>query len=59
MADEVIKIIEYIIGNPVVQGVTAAYVVISIVVALIALAIIVYIFRCITNMRNRRNRRRW
>lgn len=53
MADEVIKIIEYITGNPIVQGAAIGYVVFVAIVALIALAIIVYVFHNIVNMGKR------
>lgn len=54
MADEIIKIIEYITGNPVVQGAFVAYIIFGIIVTSIVLAIFVFTFRTILS-----NRKRW
>lgn len=54
MANEVIKLIEYITGNPVVKGAFIFFIVLFVIVALIAIGIIVSAFCEIFN-----NRKRW
>jgi hypothetical protein len=54
MADEIIKLIEYIAGNPVVQGAVIAYIIFGAMVVLIAVAVFVFVFRSII-----RRRKRW
>lgn len=41
MADEIIKLFEYITGNPVVQGVALAYVIVSVLGALATGAVVI------------------
>lgn len=53
MANEIIKLIEYITGSPVVQGAFIAYIVFFAIVALIAIGIIVFTFCTIFNIRKR------
>ena len=54
MADEVIKIIEYITGNSIVQGAFIAYIIFGIVVVSTVLAVFVFSFKTILS-----NRKRW
>ena len=54
MADEIIKLIEYIMGNPVVQGVLIASVIFVTTVVSMIIAVYVFTFRTIIN-----NRKRW
>ena len=53
MADEIIKIIEYITGNPIVQGAFVVYVIIGAVVVSIAISIIIFAFCQILNIKKR------
>ena len=54
MADEIIKLIEYITGNPVVQGAFIGYVIFSVIVVLVTIAIFTFVLRTIF-----KNRKRW
>ena len=53
MADEIIKLIEYITGNPIVQSAFIVYVILGAVVAIMAIAIIIFTFRQILNHKKR------
>lgn len=52
--NEIIKLIEYIMGHPFVRGALIAYMSFAIIVIGIVLAIFVCVFRSISN-----NRKRW
>ncbi len=54
MAEEIIKLIEYIMGNPVVQGLLIASVSLVTIVFITIIAVYVFTFRTIIN-----NRKRW
>lgn len=54
MADEIIKLIEYTTENPIIQGAFVAYVVIGAMIATMAIAIILFVFRQIL-----KNKREW
>ena len=53
MADEIIKVIEYITGNPIVQSAFIVYVIFGAVVAVTAIAIIIFTFFFILNHKKR------
>lgn len=53
MADEIIKLIEYITGNPIVQGAFIAYIILAAIVVSIVIAVFVITLRSITNKRER------
>ena len=53
MADEVIKIIEYITGNPIVQGLFALGIGFSVIVATLTFVFFVFVFRSILNSEKR------
>lgn len=47
MGDEIIKLIEYIVGHPIVQGALIAYVVYGVIVVALAVTVFVMTFRAI------------
>ena len=53
MANEIIKIIEYITGNPFVQGAFIAYIIIGAIVLALAITIFIITFRAFFKMRKR------
>lgn len=53
MADEIIKLIEYITKNPIFQGAFIAYIILAAIVVSIVVAVFVITFRSITNRRER------
>lgn len=54
MADEIIKLIEYLTGSPVVRGTFIAYLIFGALVVLGVIAVFVITFRAILS-----NRRKW
>lgn len=54
MAEEIIKLIEYIIGSPIVQGAFIAYLIFGAITLAMVIAVFVITFRAISN-----NRKRW
>lgn len=54
MAEEIIKLIEYLIGSPIVQGAFIAYLIIGAIVLAMVIAVFVITLRAISN-----NRKRW
>ena len=53
MAEEIIKLIEYITGNPVFQGAIIAYIIFGAIVVSIVIAVFVITLRSILNARKR------
>lgn len=53
MADEIIKLIEYITGSPVIQGAVIAYIIFGAIMASIAITFFVITLRTILNNRKR------
>lgn len=54
MADEIIKLIEYITGSPIVQGAFIAYLIFGAIVVSLVVAVFVIAFRAII-----KDRKRW
>lgn len=51
MVDEIIKLIEYIIGSPIVQGVFIAYIIFGAIVVAMVITIFIITLRAIFNKR--------